>query len=188
MEFDGAAGNIWAPTWFLWHDSAGSEACRQTSRKAERRIIRVHSRLEAMGIMAPLPNRMLSASYIQADHLLGFPLERVFCISIQALIKKLLCSQSSRELAGTTQVFPPLLHEWLKNCIWKPNEFIVAGFRPFIWCFFPLLSDCQHLMSSASAPLLICLNWWLNAILSHVEISLIKCTWTMFSAGRNKQI
>lgn len=53
-------------------------------------------------------NRMLSASYIQADHLSGFPLERVFCISIQALIKKLLYSQSPHKLAGTTQVFLPL--------------------------------------------------------------------------------
>lgn len=33
----------------------------------------------------------------------GFPLERVFYISIQALIKKLLYSQSLRKLAGNAQ-------------------------------------------------------------------------------------
>lgn len=58
--------------------------------------------------------------------LLGFPLERVFYISIQALIKEMLYSQSLRKLLGAVLLF------YVKWHIWKPNEFIVLMLKPFI--------------------------------------------------------
>lgn len=97
-------------------------------------------------------------------HISGFPLERVFYISIQALIKKLLYSPSSLETHRSFSSPPSGWNGAFGNQMSSllPGWSLSSNFIVFTEWLSP---SGKHLMlSSALAPLRICLGRWLISV------------------------